>query len=79
MTSTPDFDVLLDVVGESCPMPLLKAKLRLNDMASGQTLKVIASDQGSVRDFKAYVALTEHSLQQQQAGDACYIHYITKA
>ena len=46
-----NYDYLVDASGESCPMPLLKAKRQLNGMMSGECLKVIATDAASVRDF----------------------------
>lgn len=47
-------DQELDLSGLTCPMPLLKAKQALNRLASGQVLKVIATDPGSERDFKVF-------------------------
>ncbi|HEY1230655.1 MAG TPA: sulfurtransferase TusA family protein, partial [Ramlibacter sp.] len=41
----------IDTRGLNCPLPILKAKKSLNDMQSGQLLRVIATDPGSVRDF----------------------------
>ena len=46
--------VELDVTGLQCPMPLLKAKRALNVMAPGERLRVLATDQGSVRDFRVF-------------------------
>ena len=43
----PAFDVFLDARGLNCPLPLLKAKLELNRLASGDVLKVLATDGGS--------------------------------
>ena len=45
-----DFDQELDCSGLSCPMPILKTKKMLDTMASGQVLRMIATDAGSVRD-----------------------------
>ena len=44
----------LDTRGLNCPLPILKAKKALADMVSGETLKVVATDPGSVRDFQAF-------------------------
>ena len=44
----------VDTRGLNCPLPILKAKKALADMTSGQTLKVVATDPGSVRDFQAF-------------------------
>ena len=48
---TQQFDVEVDARGLACPLPLLRAKLALNDMAVGHVLKVLATDAGSQRDF----------------------------
>ena len=48
MTDVPAFDAELDACGLNCPLPLLKAKLELNRLASGAVLKVIATDAGSL-------------------------------
>ena len=48
-------DVELDLSGLQCPMPLLKAKLALNEMQPQQILKVIATDPGSEKDFHLFV------------------------
>lgn len=57
----------LDTRGLNCPLPILKAKKALADMTSGETLKVIATDAGSVRDFQAFAKQTGNELVAQQA------------
>lgn len=74
---TPDF--VLDVCGEHCPMPLLKTKLQLNKMVKGQTLKVLATDPGTERDFKSFIALSGHALETVSGEDGGFIYYIEKA
>ena len=59
-------DKELDARGLNCPLPSLKAKKALADMLSGQTLKVIATDAGSVRDFQAFAKQTGNVLVQQE-------------
>jgi tRNA 2-thiouridine synthesizing protein A len=71
------YDHLLDVRGEACPMPLLKAKMQLNAMRVGETVKVMASDAGSVRDFAAFINLTQHSLKEAHLENE-FIYFITK-
>ncbi|NDG92954.1 MAG: sulfurtransferase TusA family protein [Gammaproteobacteria bacterium] len=58
-------DTLLDTKGLNCPMPLLKAKQALNRMDVGQILEVIATDQGSVRDFQVFAAQSGNELLGQ--------------
>jgi tRNA 2-thiouridine synthesizing protein A len=63
-------DKELDARGLNCPLPILKAKKALADMHSGQTLKVISTDAGSVRDFQAFAKQTGNLLvEQQTVGD----------
>lgn len=50
------FDILVDVRGMLCPLPLLKTKQALGNIRSGQTLKVIASDPQTKITFPTYLA-----------------------
>ncbi|MEY4980069.1 MAG: hypothetical protein RLZZ352_2339 [Pseudomonadota bacterium] len=59
-------DKELDARGLNCPLPILKAKKALADMSSGQTLCVIATDSGSVRDFQAFAKQTGNELLEQK-------------
>lgn len=61
--------------GLDCPMPLLKMKLALNKLASGQTLGLLATDPGSMRDIKAFADIAGHDLllAEQQADDFYYV------
>jgi len=56
------FDKEVDTCGLNCPLPILKAKKALTDMASGQVLQVRATDPGSVRDFEAFARQTGNEL-----------------
>ena len=57
-----DFHKDLDARGLKCPLPILKAKKALADMASGEVLRVQATDPGSVRDFNAFARQTGNEL-----------------
>lgn len=76
--SSTNIDTHLDARGLRCPMPLLRAKQALNKMRAGQTLEVLATDAGSVRDFKSYAELSAHSLIAQKEDNGVYIHIIKK-
>ena len=52
----------VDARGLNCPLPVLRTKKALNDMASGQSLRVLATDPGSVRDFIAFAKQTGNEL-----------------
>ena len=57
-----DFDQELDASGLNCPLPILRAKKTLNGMESGQILRIIATDPGSVKDFEAFAKQTGNEL-----------------
>ena len=62
-----DVDLELDTCGLNCPLPILKAKKTLAEMSAGQTLKIIATDPGSMRDFQAFAKQTGNELLEQVA------------
>jgi tRNA 2-thiouridine synthesizing protein A len=69
----------LDTRGLNCPLPILKAKKALADMASGDVLKVISTDPGSMRDFQAFARQTGNDLVEQQDGAAGeFIHLLRR-
>ncbi|MBP7503253.1 sulfurtransferase TusA family protein [Aquabacterium sp.] len=72
----------LDARGLICPLPILKAKKALSDMHSGEILKVLATDPGSVRDFQAFARQTGNDLIDQQAlqgeGREEYVHLLRR-
>ncbi len=57
-----EFQKDVDARGLTCPLPILRAKKALNDMASGDVLRVVATDPGSVRDFNAFARQTGNVL-----------------
>ncbi|MBA3056365.1 MAG: sulfurtransferase TusA family protein [Gammaproteobacteria bacterium] len=71
-------DKELDTRGLNCPLPILKAKKALSDMQSGQTLRVVATDAGSVRDFQAFAKQTGNELLEQHTVGADYIHVMRR-
>ena len=68
----------LDTIGLQCPMPLLKAKRALNAMQPGQHLRVLATDQGSVRDFRVFAEQSGHRLLSSDEREGVYIHLLQK-
>ena len=61
-SETMEFDKDLDARGLNCPLPILKAKKALAELASGQVLRIVATDPGSVRDFQAFAKQTGNAL-----------------
>jgi len=53
---------VLDTKGMNCPLPVLKAKKALGELSNGDTLEVLATDLGSVKDFEAFCRQTGHVL-----------------
>jgi len=68
----------IDTRGLNCPLPILKAKKALADMASGQLLKVLATDSGSLRDFQAFAKQTGNELVEQQTVGEEFIHVLRR-
>lgn len=70
-------DVVLDVKGLSCPMPIVKTAKAVKDMTSGQTIEVLATDPGSVQDFAAWCTSTRNELIEQTS-DAGVFRYVIR-
>ena len=71
-------DKQLDARGLNCPLPILKAKKALADMQSGQVLRVIATDAGSMRDFQAFAKQTGNELIEQQTVGQEFFHVMRR-
>jgi tRNA 2-thiouridine synthesizing protein A len=75
---TMHFDKELDARGLNCPLPILRTKKALTDMASGQVLKVLATDPGSVKDFAAFSKQTGNPLLASEAVDKEFVFFMKK-
>jgi len=71
-------DKEVDARGLNCPLPILKAKKALADMQTGQTLRVVATDAGSMRDFQALARQTGNELLEQQHVGNDFIHVMRR-
>lgn len=71
-------DVEIDTRGLNCPLPILKAKRALTGMQSGQVLKVVATDAGSIRDFQAFAKQTGNALLEQQTLGLEFVHVMRR-
>lgn len=76
MTTT--FDKDLDVRGLNCPLPILRAKKALADLGSGQVLRVLATDPGSVKDFQAFARQTGNQLLSHAEEDKVFTFFMKK-
>ena len=72
-----NFDQELDARGLNCPLPILRAKKTLNAMSSGQILKIMATDPGSVKDFEAFAKQTGNELLDSSELDGEF-HFMLK-
>jgi TusA-related sulfurtransferase len=68
----------IDTRGLNCPLPILKAKKALAELRSGQVLKVVATDPGSVRDFQAFARQTGNELVEQSTDGDDFLHFLRR-
>jgi tRNA 2-thiouridine synthesizing protein A len=73
-----NFDKDLDVRGLNCPLPILRAKKALADLASGKVLRVLATDPGSVKDFQAFAKQTGNPLLSHSEAENVFTFFMQK-
>ncbi|SNZ17940.1 TusA-related sulfurtransferase [Natronoarchaeum philippinense] len=79
MSETFDITETLDVKGQSCPMPVVKTKGAIDDLAADEVLEVVATDSGSMSDIEGWADGTDGvELLDQEEGDGVYKHYVRK-
>ncbi len=71
-------DKEIDTSGLNCTLPILKAKKALTELQSGQTLKVIATDPGSWRDFEAFARQTGNELVSQEKTETNFVYVLRR-
>ena len=71
-------DRQLDVQGLNCPLPILRTKKALAEMASGQLLHVLATDPGAVKDFHAFAKQTGNELVEQGEEDKVFLFFLKR-
>ena len=74
-----NFDKEFDASGLACPLPIVKTKKSLADMAPGQVLRVVATDPGSVADMQAFAETTGHQLLSSGKENSKFVFMIKKA
>ena len=72
------FNREIDTRGLNCPLPILRAKKALAELQSGEILRVVATDPGSLRDFAAFAKQTGHTLIESTTQDREYIYRLRK-
>jgi tRNA 2-thiouridine synthesizing protein A len=68
----------LDTRGLNCPLPILKAKKALAEMVTGELLRVVSTDAGSVRDFQAFARQTGNELVEQTTSGTEFMHVLKR-
>ena len=71
-------DLELDARGLNCPLPILKAKKALAEMQSGELIKVVSTDPGSMRDFQAFARQTGNELVEQSNAGQEFVHVLRR-
>lgn len=77
------FDDTLDARGLNCPMPVVKARKKINDLGTGQVLRVLSTDRGSIKDFQGWAKIAKNvDLLAQETesadGDEIFVHFVQK-
>ena len=74
MATTPTLqpDRVVDARGLNCPLPILRTKKALNDMRSGELIRITATDPASVRDFQAFAKQTGNELVEHGEDDGAF-------
>jgi tRNA 2-thiouridine synthesizing protein A len=72
------FDREVDARGLNCPLPILKAKKALAELGSGQVLKVVSTDAGSLRDFQAFARQTGNAIVGQSEADRTWTFFLKR-
>lgn len=73
------FDKEFDASGLACPMPIVKTKKSLADMTSGQVLRVVSTDPGSVCDMEAFAEQTGNQLLASTTENSKFVFLLRKA
>ena len=73
-----NFDKDLDARGLNCPLPILRTKKALGELQSGQVLRIVATDPGSVKDFAAFSKQTGNELLSQAEANEEFTFYLKK-
>ncbi len=78
-TNVDSIDMELDARGLNCPLPILRAKKSMNELGSGQRIKITATDPGSIKDFEAFCKQTGNELQETTEVNGEFVFVIRKA
>jgi len=74
-----DFTEELDASGLTCPLPIIRAKKALTKLESGDVLKIISTDPGSVKDFESFAKQTGNELLESSTDDDSFVFRLKKS
>ncbi len=77
------FDDTLDTKGLNCPMPLVKARKRIGEIAPGQILRILSTDRGSIKDFQGWAKIASNidlvgQETESEDGSNIYVHFVQR-
>ena len=77
------YDDTLDARGLNCPMPVVKARKKIGELAAGQVLRVLSTDRGSIKDFQGWAKIAKNvellgQETEDEDGDELFIHFVQK-
>jgi tRNA 2-thiouridine synthesizing protein A len=73
-----EFHKEVDARGLNCPLPILRTKKALNDMVSGEVLRILATDPASQRDFQAFSKQTGNALLESTINEGVYTYLLRR-
>lgn len=73
-----EFTKELDASGLNCPMPILRAKKALKELAAGDILRIVATDPGTVKDFEAFAKQTGNELLESTTEGKSFVYRLKK-
>ena len=71
-------DKHIDCIGLFCPMPIVKTREAMKDMATGQLLEMVADDPGSDPDMRSWTRRTGNELVRIEKNEQVYRFLIRK-
>ena len=71
-------ELIIDTKGLNCPLPILRAKKALKEVAANGLMRVLSTDPGSVKDFEAFCRVTGNQLMESSEADGVYSFLIKK-
>ena len=74
-----DYDAELDALGLLCPLPVLKARKRMQALEAGHVLQVLADDPAAIVDVPHYCVEAGHELVDMRDMGAHQVYLLRKA